>query len=120
MGQSVDLRATGAMPDCPFRDFQPCLGPGCMAWSWVGSTRERQSTTNLVETPDGLRPHGELLPPEGDGWKPSGPPYKRGYHRSAKDGLPPALEQWWERPVERTRGRCGRVSGYDADDEVPF
>ena len=97
---------------CPFRDFQPCLGAKCMAWSWYGRTEDRCETNNLVETEEGQRPVGSPKVPEGEGWQMDGPARHTGYHRSAKDKLPPALTQYWVRPLEQVRGGCNRT-GHD-------
>lgn len=86
-----------------------CIGSACMAWIWHGPTSETAHTDNLTETAEGRRPVGDPPMPHGDGWIASGQPRQKGYERSKKDGLPPALEQRWERPITQVEGSCGYV-----------
>lgn len=94
---------------CPWNEFKPCLGASCMAWAWAGSPVERAETDNLQNTPDGPRPNGTVPAPGGINWEADGPEYEKGYHQSAKLGLPRARAQWWRRKIPRAEGSCGRV-----------
>jgi hypothetical protein len=113
---------------CPFDGFNACRGRLCMAWQWLGRGYEETETSNLVETPEGMRPDGDPPRPPGEGWKRYSAPYQRGYENSHKLKLPKATHQRWRRKKEPTKGRCGRIPGGDyyayADDgddfEVPF
>lgn len=98
---------------CPYNEFKPCLGPRCMAWSHVGRPLEYTETDNLVDTPEGPRPTGELKLPEGEGWQPDGERRVKGYHQSKKLGLPPAVAQRWVRTVPVTKGRCARINEHE-------
>jgi hypothetical protein len=98
---------------CPFNDFAPCFGKRCMAWVWHGRTADVCETDNLQMTEEGERPIGDAKLPPGDGWMMDGGPTLKGYHRSAKDKLPPAIQQRWVRPLEVTRGQCSRTQSQD-------
>lgn len=98
---------------CPYRDFVPCEGPKCMAWRWEGAAVQRCETDNLQDTPEGPRPQGSPPAPECDGWLMDGPAYKKGYHRSEKDKLPPATSQRWVKELPRAKGGCARHAGDD-------
>ena len=95
---------------CPFRNFEPCLGAKCMAFSYIGRDIDQCDTDNLGETGDGPRPIGDVKSPEGDGWEADGPAFKKSYHRSAKNGLPAATGQRWIRKRHRSNGTCARVA----------
>lgn len=100
---------------CPFRDWNPCFGERCMAWSWAGPAYDHAETNNLQDTEEGPRPIGTPpLPDDQGGWEMDGPPYNHGYHRSGKDKLPPAKAQRWRRPRANRFGFCSRC-GPDRD-----
>jgi hypothetical protein len=98
---------------CPYNDFKPCFGAACMGWSWLGPQADRCETDNLVETEDGPRPVGTPPTPEGEGWVMDGEPRQKGYHQSAKLGLPKATAQRWVRERPRAQGQCARHPGDD-------
>lgn len=103
---------------CPFDGFKSCRGSVCMAWSWQGHAFERCETDNLTRQDDGTeRPVGVPATPEGENWEADGPAFKKGYHQSAKLGLPVATGQRWMRQVQRAAGWCGRIACHD---EIPF
>lgn len=103
---------------CPFNAFAPCQGAQCMAWTWEGQPYECCETDNLVQMEDGaIRPVGDARSPEGDGWRADGLPFAKGYHQSAKLGLPPGKAQRWIRERPRALGSCGRTARHD---DIPF
>lgn len=124
----VIKETSAAKHACPFNNFAPCMGAGCMAWIWHGRRFEEVETTNLVETPEGARPSGDPVRPPGEGWKRYGAEFSRGYENSAKMKLPKATGQKWRRSCPQTGGFCGRLEtgqyGFDHefidDDELPF
>lgn len=92
----------------PQEGLSRCLGSNCMAWRWtedippLGKTTERRFkkeqgaiTTDLFE------------PPDGDGWKPVGPPSV-----TSVDGL--TWVQLWHRAANHANaeryGYCGLAS----------
>ncbi len=102
--------------ECPFRDWRPCRGDACMAWTWHGPAFDHAETDNVQDTADGPRPVGvPPLPDERGGWEADGAPFSRGYHRSGKDKLPAATGQRWVRPREVRMGFCGRCGPPDAN-----
>lgn len=94
---------------CPYNEFNPCAGEKCMAWLWQGPQADHCETDNLVETEDGQRPVGAPPTPDGEGWVMDGPPHQKGYHQSAKLGLPKATAQRWTKDRPRAQGMCGRT-----------
>lgn len=94
---------------CPYNNFSSCFGARCMAWTWDGPSHDRCETDNLQETEEGPRPLGVPAVPEGDGWEADGPSYKKGYHQSSKNKLPPATGQRWIRRRSVSHGHCSRM-----------
>lgn len=93
---------------CPYNNFVPCFGARCMAWQWDGPSHDRCETDNLQDTEEGQRPVGVPSTPEGDGWEADGPIFKKGYHGSSKNKLPPAHAQRWTRRRSVSLGHCAR------------
>ncbi|GJE77311.1 hypothetical protein [Methylorubrum suomiense] len=95
---------------CPWNEFKGCYGSRCMAWVKTGRPEQRTTTNNIVMTAEGERPSGEAPPPpEGEGWRPSGPVSRCGFPNRQKLKLDYGLQQDWTREIAQPQGQCGRV-----------